>query len=185
MGVGGANPPVPDNLFPARSTQKMNLEDLIKPDSVLCNVSARSKKHCLEIMSELLTRSNPDIANEEVFAKLIERERLGCTCLEKGVAFPHCRVAGLQKSTAALMKLAEPIDFDSSDGEPVDIVFGLMVPENVDAADLSAIETLSGMLSDASLCARLRAVTSSSELCGALLAGQVASLPKLKSARQG
>jgi hypothetical protein len=59
----------------------MILENLVKPDSVLCNVSVRSKKHSLEILSELLTRSNPDIASEEVFAKLFERERLGCTGL--------------------------------------------------------------------------------------------------------
>lgn len=163
----------------------MNLDNLIKPDSVLCNVSARSKKHCLEIMSELLTRSNPDIASEEVFAKLIERERLGCTCLDKGVAFPHCRVAGLRNSTAALMKLAEPVDFDSPDGQSVDIVFGLMVPETLNAEDLSDIDSLSALLCDSALCARLRAVSSSSDLCEALLAGQVDPLPKLQSAQQG
>jgi len=163
----------------------MNLEDLIKPDSVLCNVSARSKKHCLEIMSELLTRSNPDIASEEVFAKLIERERLGCTCLDKGVAFPHCRVSGLRHSTGALMKLAEPVDFDSPDGQSVDVVFGLMVPEDLDAEDLSDIDALSSLLSDHSLCARLRAVSSSSELCDAFLAGRVDALPKLKNVQQG
>ena len=163
----------------------MLLEEIIKPDSVLCNAQARSKKHCLEIMSELLTRSNPDIASEEVFAKLIERERLGCTCLDKGVAFPHCRVAGLRHSTGALMKLAEPVDFDSPDGQSVDVVFGLMVPENLDAEDLSDIDSLSRLLSDNALCARLRAVSNSSDLCDALLAGQVDPLPKLKSARQG
>lgn len=163
----------------------MNLEDLIKPDSVLCNVSARSKKHCLEIMSELLTRSNPDIASEEVFAKLIERERLGCTCLDKGVAFPHCRVAGLRHSTGALMKLAEPVDFDSPDGQSVDVVFGLMVPEDLDAEDLSDIDALSSLLSDNALCARLRAVSSSSELCDVFLAGRADALPKLKSVQQG
>ncbi|MDH3440223.1 MAG: PTS sugar transporter subunit IIA [Gammaproteobacteria bacterium] len=163
----------------------MNLEDLIKPDSVLCNVSARSKKHCLEIMSELLTRSNPDIASEEVFAKLIERERLGSTCLDKGVAFPHCRVAGLRHSTGALMKLAEPVDFDSPDGQSVDIIFGLMVPENLDSEDLAEINALSSLLSDSALCARLRSVSSSNDLCDALLAGQVDPLPNLKSAQQG
>ena len=63
----------------------MILENIIRPDSVLCNVTARSKKHCLEILSELLTRPNPDIANEEAFTKLIERERLGCTSLDKGI----------------------------------------------------------------------------------------------------
>ena len=56
----------------------MVLEQIIKPDNVLCNANARSKKHCLEILSELLSQNNPDIASEEIFSKLIERERLGC-----------------------------------------------------------------------------------------------------------
>ena len=91
----------------------MILDTILRPASVLCHVAARSKKHCLEILSELLTRPNPDIANEEAFAKLIERERLGCTSLDKGIAFPHCRVNGVKKGSAALIKLLEPVDFDS------------------------------------------------------------------------
>ena len=80
----------------------MLLEEIIKPDSVLCNAQARSKKHCLEILSELLVRSHPGIASEDIFEGLIERERLGCTSLDQGVAFPHCRVDGLDSSIAAL-----------------------------------------------------------------------------------
>jgi len=163
----------------------MDLENFIKPDSVLCNVSARSKKHCLEILSELMTRSNPDIANEEVFTKLIERERLGCTSLDKGVAFPHCRVSGLRSGVGALMKLAAPVDFDSPDGKPVDLVFGLMVPEDLDADDLADIESLSRLLRDNGATARLRAANSSSELWDALVAGHAEPLPKLKSVQQG
>jgi PTS system nitrogen regulatory IIA component len=162
----------------------MNLEELVSPDSVLCNVSARSKKHCLEILSELLTRSNPDIASEEVFANLIERERLGCTCLEKGIAFPHCRISGIQKSCAALMRLADPVEFDASDGEPVDLVFGLMVPEELSDEEIADIDLLTHLLRDQALRARLRAATSSKELSNAILVGQVISPPKLTSAQQ-
>jgi len=163
----------------------MNLEDLVRPDSVLCNVSARSKKHCLEILSELLTRSNPDIASEEVFAKLIDRERLGCTCVDKGVAFPHCRISGLRKSCAALMRLTDPVDFDSSDGELVDLVFGLMVPAELGDEDRANIDVLTQMLRDKALCARLRAATSSKDLSDAFLAGQIAPTPKMQSVQQG
>jgi len=165
--------------------RKMNLKELVKPDSVLCNVSARSKKHCLEILSELLTRSNPDIANEEVFAKLIDRERLGCTSLGKGVAFPHCRVEGIRCSTGALLRLADPVDFDSSDGQSVDLVFGMMVPENLAAADHADIEMLSNLLRDDVLCARLRAATTSSELGEALIAGAIEPAIKLKAVQPG
>jgi len=162
----------------------MNLEQLIKPDSVLCNVSVRSKKHCLEILSELLTRSYPDIASEEVFTRLIEREHLGCTCLDKGVAIPRCRISGLQNSCAALMKLAEPVDFDSSYGHPVDIVFGIMVPETLEAENLADIDMVTALLRDNVVCARLRAASSSSELADAILAGQVDPPTKLKGAQR-
>ncbi len=64
----------------------MLLEEIINPDAVLCNAHARSKKHCLEILSELLVRSIPDISADDIFERLNERERLGCTSLEQGVA---------------------------------------------------------------------------------------------------
>ena len=93
----------------------MLLEEIINPDAVLCNAHARSKKHCLEILSELLVRSIPDISADDIFENLNERERLGCTSLNQGVAFPHCRVEGLNESVAALIKLSEPVDFDAGD----------------------------------------------------------------------
>lgn len=91
----------------------MLFQEIIQPDRVLCNAHARSKKHCLEILSELLVRSSPDIPSDTIFEALIERERLGCTSLKKGLAFPHCRIDGLDDSFAAMIKLSEPIDFDA------------------------------------------------------------------------
>lgn len=161
----------------------MILENLIKPDSVLCNVHARSKKHCLEILSELLTRSDSDIANEEVFANLIERERLGCTSLDKGIAFPHCRIPGLKKSCAALLRLIEPVDFDAIDGDPVDLVFGLMVPENIESTDYADIEVIANLLRDEALRTRLRNAKSSSELYDALVVDQGAAEEKVRTAQ--
>ncbi len=83
------------------------------------------------------------------------------------------------------MKLADPVDFDSSDGEPVDLVFGLMVPEDLSREDYTDIDVLTGLLRDKSLCARLRAATSSKDLSDALMTGQLMPAPKLKSAQQG
>jgi len=149
----------------------MSLENIIKPDSVLCNATARSKKHCLEILSELLVRSSPDIASELIFESLIERERLGCTSLDKGAAFPHCRIAGIEASKAALMKLSEPIDFDSADGELVDLVFGMVVPVEMDDSHHADIKLVTSVLADESLRARLRGINSSNDLYNALIDG--------------
>jgi PTS system nitrogen regulatory IIA component len=148
----------------------MLLEEIIKPDSVLCNAHARSKKHCLEILSQLLARSQPGIAADDIFGRLIERERLGCTSLDQGVAFPHCRVDGLNISMAALIKLSEPVDFDSQDGEDVDLVLGLIVPTEVDDSHHADIFGIAELLGDKALRAKLRDATSSSELYDALCA---------------
>jgi PTS system nitrogen regulatory IIA component len=140
------------------------------PDSVLCNVSVRSKKHCLEVLSELLGKSNPEMPPEEIFSKLIERERLGTTALGKGVAFPHCRFGGIEVSSGALLKLSEPVEFDSADGEPVDLVFGLMVPAEITDSHRDEIANIAEMLNDEAVQARLRAADSERALYEALMA---------------
>ncbi len=166
----------------SKDNNKMLLEEIIKPDSVLCNAYARSKKHCFEILSELLVRSNPDFANEHIFESLIVRERLGCTSLNKGVAFPHCRVDGLDNSTAALIKLSEPIDFDAEDGEPVDLVFGLIVPKALEQSHHADIGMISEVLKDEGLRGRLRGAGSSSELYTELLNASQLSAPNISKA---
>lgn len=155
----------------------MLLEEIIDPGAVLCNAQARSKKHCLEILSELLVRSQTDIAADDIFERLIERERLGCTSLEAGVAFPHCRVEGIDRCIAAMIKLSDPIDFDATDGQPVDLVFGLMVPTEVTETHHADIAMITGLLGNENLRSKLREATSSSALYDTLLDGSPDAAP--------
>jgi PTS system nitrogen regulatory IIA component len=129
----------------------MSLEKIIKPDGVLCNATARSKKHCLEILSELLIRSNPEIASERI---------------------------GISASNAALIKLSEPVDFDSADGEPVDLVFGMMVPTELADGHRADIKLVTRVLADEGLRARLRSMNSSSGLYNALIDGSSLAAPE-------
>ena len=154
----------------------MLLEEIIKPDSVLCNAQARSKKHCLEILSELLVRQVPHVGADDIFERLIERERLGCTSLDQGVAFPHCRVEGLDANVAALIKLSEPVDFDSADGELVDIVFGMMVPKDINESHQANIRSIADLLNDRQLRQKMRSANSSSELYESLIDSSVATV---------
>ena len=163
----------------------MQLEKIIKPDGVLCNAAARSKKHCLEILSELLVRSYPEISSDLIFRCLNDRERLGCTGLDRGAAFPHCRVTGIQASNAALIKLSEPVDFDAADGEPVDLVFGMMVPTELDDNHYADIKMVTRVMADEGLRSRLRSMNSTNDLYDALLDGSALVLPNQLRAAQG
>ncbi|MDJ0939594.1 MAG: PTS sugar transporter subunit IIA [Woeseiaceae bacterium] len=163
----------------------MLLEEIIKPDSVLCNAFARSKKHSIEILSELLVRPTPEFAAEDIFERLIERERLGCTSLEAGVAFPHCRVEGLERSSAAMIKLSEPVEFDAADGEPVDLIFGMLVPKDLDESHVEEVKGIARVLGEEGLRARLRESKTSNELYETLLEGSQLAGPATVRAAQG
>lgn len=163
----------------------MLLEQIIKPDGVLCNATARSKKHSLEILSELLVRCTPEISSDVIFRCLNDRERLGCTGLDQGVAFPHCRIDDVESSTAVLIKLSDPVDFDAHDGEPVDLIFGMMVPSELDDSHRKDIKMVTQVLADEGLRSRLRSMNTSSELYAALVDGSELVAPgELRAAQE-
>lgn len=117
---------------------------------------ASSKKRILEQAARLLARDTEEPGTEQIFEKLLERERLGSTGLAGGVALPHARMPGISDSRGAFMRLAEPIDFDALDGQPVDLVFALIVPEDADEEHLQLLAGLAATFNDAALRQRLR-----------------------------
>jgi len=118
----------------------------ITPDAVAI-IDAADKPAILRRLSEIFAASWALDAGE-VLEHLEERERLGSTGFGRGVAIPHARVAGLPRPVAALLKLRHPADFASADGLPVDIVFGLLSPENSGATHLHALAAISRLMRD-------------------------------------
>ena len=83
-----------------------------------------------------------------VLERIEEREKLGSTGFGRGVAIPHARIPDLPRPVAAFMRLEAPVAFDSADGMPVDLVFGLLSPEAAGAAHLHALAAISRMMRD-------------------------------------
>lgn len=84
----------------------------------------------------------------EVLERIEERERLGSTGFGRGVAIPHARIEGLNRPVAVFLRLEAPVAFDAADGMPVDLVFGLLSPEQAGAAHLHALAAISRMMRD-------------------------------------
>lgn len=108
----------------------MELDSIIEPSRVLRNVEARSKKHALDILSEMLAGADEGLSQGKVFDSLIGREKLGCTAMEGGIAIPHGCIDGLDKIIGAFVKLGEPVDYDTPDGGPVDLMFAVILPRS-------------------------------------------------------
>ncbi len=129
-----------------------------------CNVEAASKKRVLEQLGQRLAESVPELTQDLVFDALLERERLGSTGLGKGIALPHARMAQVDQATGAFIKLNQGIDFDAIDGEPVDLAFAMLVPQEATDEHLQLLSTLARMFSDASFCTKLRSAETDHEL---------------------
>jgi PTS system nitrogen regulatory IIA component len=98
----------------------------LRPEAVaIAEVS--SKAAILSLLAERFAKVYRLDANV-VLERIEERETLGSTGFGRGVAITHARIPGLKRPVAALIKLAEPVDFESADGLPVDLVFGLLSP---------------------------------------------------------
>jgi PTS system nitrogen regulatory IIA component len=101
---------------------------LLPASNVVTDLQVSSKKRLFE-QAGLLFENRHGIAKSIVFDSLFARERLGSTGLGQGVAIPHGRIKGLKDSLCAFVRLAQPVPFDAPDGNPVSLVFVLLVPE--------------------------------------------------------
>ncbi|WP_104201768.1 PTS IIA-like nitrogen regulatory protein PtsN [Billgrantia saliphila] len=142
----------------------MILETILPPERALFDVPGGSKKRVLEFFSTFIAQNTPSLDSQEVFGRLIGRERLGSTGIGNGVAIPHARSPHCHSPVAAFLKLAEPIDFDAIDGEPVDLVFVLLVPEEADDTHLALLSQVAAVMNDAETRVQLRKSGSQREL---------------------
>ena len=133
----------------------MEISDLITVDCVDANLRVTSKK---QVLQELSKRA-ADITGEHervIFDVLMERERLGTTGVGNGIAIPHGKLASVDRLYGLFARLETPIDFQSIDEQPVDLVFLLLAPETAGADHLKALARVSRLLRDDSVCEKLR-----------------------------
>jgi len=142
----------------------MNIIDILSLDCIKSAASVSSKKRVLEEIGGLITTQNPDLSEDEIFESLFSRERLGSTGIGHGVAIPHGRVKTGGKSIGCFMQLENPIDFDAIDGKPVDLVFGLLVPEDSTDEHLQILSKLATLFSNEAICDKLRQASSAEEI---------------------
>jgi len=133
----------------------MNLIGKLLPAAnVILDLEVSSKKRLFEQVG-LLFENNQGVARSVVFDSLFARERLGSTGLGHGVAIPHGRIKGIREPGAAFVRLASPVAFDAPDGQPVALVFALLVPEQANEQHLQILSELAQMFSDREFRARL------------------------------
>lgn len=121
------------------------------------------------MLATLIAEGSDNIDADELFQQLVARERLGSTGIGEGIAIPHCRFKTAGATIGALMTLATPIDFDSVDGRPVDVIFAMLVPENAESEHLQTLAMLAERLQNQSFVEALRRAETGEDLYRAAL----------------
>ena len=141
----------------------MKISDLLSPADVLIDVRASNKRLLLqELAAKAATSLNLRV--DQIAPDLLKREELGSTGVGGGVAIPHARLPDLQRPFGLLARLKQPIEFDAIDGQPVDIVFVLLLPANVEEGQLGALALVARTLRSSETLVRLRRARDASEL---------------------
>lgn len=155
-----------------------HIGELFSPERVTCRAYVSSKKKALELISGLVADSEDGVVQNEVFSSLIERERLGSTGLGRGIAIPHGRLKSLDHAVCAFVKLNQGVDYDAADGQEVDMICALLVPEESTNEHLHVLSMLAEMFSDEDRCARLRAAKTGQEVYDLLASWRSADLER-------
>ncbi len=151
----------------------MALADLIPNGGVAVDLGASSRKQALQAMSDIAADLT-GLVPRDIFDAVLQRERLGSTGVGQGVAIPHARLAGIDEVVGVFARLRSPVDFESIDGRPADLIFMLIAPEDAGAEHLKALARVSRLLRREDVRQRLRAAPDADAI-HAVLAGEPAS----------
>lgn len=134
----------------------MLVSDILNKSNVLVLDGELSKRQVLQLLAEHAAKTT-QIDERILFEALLERENLGSTAFGKGIAFPHARVPNLEKLQTIFAKVPSSVDFESTDGQNVDLLFMLISPETSGADHLTALSLMSAAMKDEQKLSAIRA----------------------------
>lgn len=133
----------------------MQIGELLDRNAIALRVSAANKRQALALIAETAAR-NLGVDAADILDALSEREQAGSTGVGHGVAAPHARLEGLERMRGVFVRLDQPVEFESVDEQPVDLIFALFAPIDAGAEHLRALARVSRLLRQADLRQQLR-----------------------------
>jgi nitrogen PTS system EIIA component len=141
----------------------LNITALLRDGDILLDPPLDAKSSLLATAAEHLGRAS-GIPSQTLLKALTDRDELGSTAINHGIAVPHAGIDGLAAPAAVMFRLERPIEFGAPDHNPVDLVFVLIWPSSKRGGLLATLGGLCGTLRDPSLLQALRSATSQAEV---------------------
>lgn len=148
----------------ASHTRHVKILDLIREDLVLPHMRAARRRDVILELGTYLAEQHEGLSPDDVVRVLNEREQLGSTAIDDGVAIPHAKLDTIDRLVACLGRSRKGIDFGALDGKPTHFFFVLLAPENASGDHLKALARICRLFKDADFRSRVMAAKTADEM---------------------
>lgn len=155
----------------------MRLSELLNSNAVTQRLKARTKREALVELVEVLESAHGFSSQGEILDRVMRREAMMTTGIGNGIAIPHGKARSVDRMAAACAVVADGIDFESEDGQPVYLIVMFVSPEQATTLHVRALANLSRLLKEESVRNGLRETRTSEEFLSTLLAAESAYIP--------
>lgn len=127
---------------------KMRFADILDIECVKVPLKALEKHHAITELIDLLNQAGRLNDYDIAFKAVMQRESVRSTGVGQGFAIPHGKSSAVDNLVMAAGKTSEPIDFESIDKKPVDIIFLLISPLDKTGPHIQALAGISRLMTD-------------------------------------
>jgi len=139
------------------------ISPILEEEDILLDLVTKGRRSALsKIGIRIARRSGVD--EQVVLRGLFDRERLGSTGIGRGVAIPHALLDTISSPLASLTRLAQPVDFDGPDDDPVDIIYAVLWPRSATSTFLPALSRTCRLFRGSEVRERIRQAASADEV---------------------
>lgn len=136
----------------------MKFSDFVSSKSISAALASSDKESVVtELVDSLLGAGDiKDSDRDDIIKAIMKREELGSTGIGRGIAVPHTKHPSVDKLVGTVGVSVDGVEFDSLDGEKVQLFFLLVSPPDRPGDHLRALENISRQLRDETFCRFLK-----------------------------
>ncbi len=139
------------------SNDDANLGDILTDDNIVLDATATSRDDALHQLAELAVKNGIATDAEAVYQKYLHREGESSTGMEQGIAIPHAQDASIKHSAMLVVRLQQPVKWQTFDNQPVDTLISFLIPEHDNGAHLHYLSNTAKLLTHQTFIKQLKA----------------------------
>ncbi|HVS73450.1 MAG TPA: PTS sugar transporter subunit IIA [Phycisphaerae bacterium] len=148
----------------------MRLTDILKLQDIKVPLTSTTKKEAIAELVSVLAEAKEVKDQQVLLNSVLEREATRTTGIGNGLAIPHGKCNGVDHLVVAIGKPAAPIDFESIDGRPVNLIVLLASPPDQTGPHIQALARISRLMNVDAFRQAMRAATTSQQIYDAVVA---------------